>query len=68
MITPMRIKRVMREMTQMDVSLRADLPQWKVSLFERGVCPRSDEALRIAEVLGAPVTELFPALDQRVQG
>jgi len=67
MITPMRIKRVMREMTQMDVSLRADLPQWKVSLFERGVCPRSDEALRIAEVLGADVKDLFPALQEARQ-
>ena len=57
----------MREMTQMDVSLRADLPQWKVSLFERGVCPRSDEALRIAEVLGADVKDLFPALQEARQ-
>ena len=38
------------------------LNQYRLSVIERGLKPRPDEAAVIAYVLGAPVNNLFPEL------
>jgi len=64
----MKLARIQREVTQIDLWMKTGIPQWRLSLIERGIIPQKKEADRIAGALGATVTELFPALDQRVQG
>jgi hypothetical protein len=67
MVSAMRLQRVQREVSQIDLFLKTGIPQWRISLIERGIAPKSDEAQRIAEVLGADVKALFPALQEARQ-
>ena len=67
MISAMRLKRVQRDVSQVDLFLKTGIPQWRISLIERGIVPRSDEAEKIAEVLGANIKELFTAIEETKQ-
>lgn len=59
-VSKLKIERVKLGLTQFDFWKRAEIPQWKVSLIERGLRPSREEALKIAGVLGKPIDELFP--------
>ncbi len=56
----LKLERVKQGLTQFDFYKKAEIPQWKVSLIERGLQPTQDEAERIARVLGQDIQELFP--------
>jgi transcriptional regulator with XRE-family HTH domain len=57
--TPFKIERVKRELTQAELAARSGVPQHRISLLERGVRPRPDEARALADVFGLEVPELF---------
>jgi transcriptional regulator with XRE-family HTH domain len=58
-VTPFKIERVKREFTQAELATRSGIPQPRISLLERGVKPRPDEARALADVFGLEVPELF---------
>lgn len=62
MISAMKLHRVKREVSQTDLFLRTGIPQWRISLIERGILPRSEEARKIAKELGADIKKLFPEI------
>jgi DNA-binding XRE family transcriptional regulator len=59
----LKVERVKLGLTQFDFWKKAEIPQWKVSLIERGLKPTKEEALKIAGVLGQNVQELFPGFE-----
>lgn len=59
MITRMKLKRILREMTQTDLWRETGIPQWRLSVIERGIPPRGEEAEKIATALGSTPEEIF---------
>ena len=68
MVSPIKLKRVQKEISQTDLFLKTGIPAWRISLIERGIIPQEAEAEKLAHALNAPVNELFPALAQAVRG
>lgn len=64
MVSAMKLQRVKREISQIDLFLKTGIPQWRISLIERGIVPNSEEAQKISGVLGTDVHELFPGLQE----
>jgi transcriptional regulator with XRE-family HTH domain len=60
MLTQLKIYRLKLGLRQVDLAERAELPQHRISLLERGVTPVKDEAQSLANVLGTQVEILFP--------
>ena len=60
MISNMRLERIKREVTQVDLWMKTGIPQWRISLIERGIRPKAEEADRIAKALEMDTVELFP--------
>ena len=58
-MSKMKVKRLEMGITQEYLFLQAGVPQWRISLIERGIPPRKDEAERIAAALNTTVDELF---------
>ena len=65
-LSKIKLARVTQGLTQADIWKKTDIPQWKVSLIERGLQPSKDEAERLATVLGCDVKKLFPTSNQEV--
>jgi hypothetical protein len=61
MVSKLKIERVKREKSQIDLWLETGIPQWRLSLIERGVLPSPDERRKISEALGVSEGELFSA-------
>jgi len=57
--TPFKIERVKKELTQSELAARSGVPQHRISLLERGVKPRPDEARALADVFQVEPGELF---------
>ena len=55
----LRIERVKKGLTQCDISMKTGIPQWRLSLLERGIPPLPEEAKKIAETLNADAKILF---------
>lgn len=60
MWSPCKKARINRELTQFDVAMQTGIPQWRVSLIERGIIPNPNEMEKLASVLGRGADELFP--------
>ena len=56
----MKIHRVMVGKSQLEIERDSGIPQWKISLIERGLPPNPDEAAKIANALGVKPAEIFP--------
>ena len=54
MVSPMRLERLKLGITQIDLWTRTGIPQWRISLIERGVPPNPDERRKLAKALGMP--------------
>lgn len=61
-VSPLRIERIKKGKTQIDLWVQTDIPQWRISLIERGIPPRAEEAQKLAEALQVSVSELFGAV------
>jgi len=64
MVSPMRLERLKREITQIDLWMETGIPQWRLSLIERGIVPREDEKEKIVKALGCEVSDVFPERGQ----
>ncbi len=40
-----------RKFTQAELAEKSDIPQWRISLLERGIPPKPDEAARLQDAL-----------------
>jgi len=58
-ISNLRIARLRRGKTQIDLWMATGIPQWRISLIERGIVPKPEERRRIAKALGVSEKELF---------
>ena len=64
MVSNMKLKRIKKEITQIDLWIKTGIPQWRVSLIERGILPKKEEAEKIAEVLGCQIEEIFSQIKE----
>lgn len=60
MVSKMRLKRIERELSQVDLWQITDIPQWRVSLIERGITPTLEEKEKICVALGCQASTIFP--------
>ncbi len=60
MPSPLRVARVLKDLSQESLADLAGVPRWRVSLLERGVIPKDGEAKAIADTLGVAPEKLFP--------
>jgi transcriptional regulator with XRE-family HTH domain len=59
MLTPIKLRRLERDLPQVVVATRAGIPRARMSELECGyVQPRADELARLADVLGVSVNAL----------
>lgn len=65
MPTRMKLRRIEKEKTQIDLWGETGIPQWRLSLIERGLPPRCEEAKKIAAALGSTSDELFSSNNQK---
>jgi transcriptional regulator with XRE-family HTH domain len=59
MVSRLKIERVKINKSQLDLWLATGVPQWRLSLIERGVPPTPEERRKIAEALELTEDELF---------
>lgn len=59
MILQLKIERLKRGWNQMQLCLKSGLPQWRISLLERGVTPKTKEAEILATLFEKSPDELF---------
>lgn len=59
MVSIMKMERIRREITQVDLWMKTGIPQWRLSLIERGIPPKQGEAQKIAKALGQDAKKLF---------
>ena len=58
----LKLFRIIRGLSQRDLSALTDVPDWRVCQFEKGyAAPKSQEAIRLAEALGVKVSVLLDA-------
>ena len=56
----LRIARLVKRITQYDLTKATEIPQCKISLIERGyVQPREDEKKKLAKALGVKPEEIW---------
>ena len=59
-ISPLRLERIKRGKTQIDLWQETGVPQWRISLIERGIPPKPDEAQKLARALEVLPETIFP--------
>lgn len=62
MISQLKLERIKREESQTDLELRTGIPQWRISLIERGIRPKHHEIEKLSIALKMNADALFPAL------
>ena len=61
MLSPLRQKRLLEELTIYDIERMTGLDTTRISLIERGYrTPRADEKQRLAKALKCRVEDIFP--------
>ena len=60
MVSQMKIERIKKGITQVNLWMKTGIPQWRISLIERGIEPKPAEAQKIAETLSCRLDEIFP--------
>ena len=65
MVTALRLERVIKELTQTELSRRTGIPQWRISLVERGKRPTQEEAAALGAVFGVDPSALWPGLESQ---
>ena len=68
MISRMKLERVKKEISQMDLYFATGVPQWRLSLIERGIVPNVEEAEKISSALGINPNDLFPVVNDKKRG
>ena len=60
MVSAIRLERVIKELTQSELANRSGVPQWRISLLERGKAANDSERQRLAAALGLSPEALWP--------
>ena len=58
-IIGMKLQRIKLGLSQRDLEDITDIPQWRLSLIERGIQPRPDEVGKLTLALNTPKERLF---------
>jgi len=58
MISPMKLERIKRGLSQIDLWMQTGIPQWRISLIERGLPPKPDERRKLAQALRVSEDEI----------
>ena len=58
-VSAMKFIRFQKGLTQVDLWQLTGIPQWRLSLIERGILPKAEEANKIASALGKDWREVF---------
>ena len=65
MLSPLRKKRFLSELTIYDLSQRTGIDPCRISLIERDYkMPRDEEREKIALALGCDVSDIFPTIQE----
>ena len=69
-VSKLKLERVRKGLSQADLGSRVSppIPQWRVSLIERGITPRADEIRKIAVALDVDTGDIFPVIDSTNKG
>ena len=59
MVSKLKIERAKKEIPQVDLWMKTGIPQWRISLIERGLLPKAEEKTKIAEAMGLAENKLF---------
>ena len=62
----MKIKRIAAGKTQVVLWRETGIHQWRLSLIERGLKPRNEEALKIARALNTKPEVLFTGIQKEI--
>jgi transcriptional regulator with XRE-family HTH domain len=62
MLTQLKLYRLKLGLRQVDLAEKANLPQHRISLIERGIMPFPKEALALASAMEISIEGLFPGL------
>jgi transcriptional regulator with XRE-family HTH domain len=54
MLSRIRLERLRRGLSQLDLWSLCGIPQWRISLIENGMPPRPDERKKLSEALDIP--------------
>jgi transcriptional regulator with XRE-family HTH domain len=54
-----KLARIKRGKSQFELMGMTGIPQWRISLIERGVIPTDDEVQKISKALGCTPEEIF---------
>ena len=54
MVSLIKLERIKLGLSQIDLWMQTGIPQWRISLIERGLPPKPDERRKLAEALGIP--------------
>jgi transcriptional regulator with XRE-family HTH domain len=60
MISKLKIERIKKDLTQIQLWMKTGIPQWRLSQIERGIIPTPDEKQKIADALDVEAERLFP--------
>ena len=60
MVSRLKLQRISKEVTQIDLWMKTGIPQWRISLIERGIHPKAEEAEELAKALDCKVADIFP--------
>jgi DNA-binding XRE family transcriptional regulator len=58
MVSSMKVERIKRGLSQTQLWVETGIPQWRISLIERGLPPKPEEARKLAEALSLPVAAI----------
>ena len=68
MVAKLKIQRMVKGFSQVVLWEKTGIPQWRLSLIERGVAASPDEAGKISQALDVPVEELFETSGTEILG
>jgi transcriptional regulator with XRE-family HTH domain len=60
MVSLIKLERIKLGLSQIDLWTQTGIPQWRISLIERGLPPQPNEAAKIASALGVKPEQIFP--------
>ena len=64
MVSQMKLERTKQEISQLKLELRTGIPQWRISLIERGIRPKQHEIEKISKALRLSTEDIFPDLGE----
>jgi len=68
MVSELKIKRIRQGLSQVELGLQSDIPQWRISLIERGIRPKKYEVRKISTALKVSTEEVFPNFQKSIGG